>query len=86
MGKLSLSSNRPLISSGNWHRKHVSLKSVNKKQAASGPAACPIALPSVVSERTSIEFFIIPKYHPVFDKGLRRGKRINFSQTKFEVV
>jgi len=42
--------------------------------------------PSVVSERTPIEFYLIPKYHPVFDKGLRRGKKIDFSQTKFEVV
>jgi len=54
MGKLSLSSNRPLISSGNWHRKHVSLKSVNKKQAASGPAACPIALPAKNTILTTI--------------------------------
>ncbi|MHA1401978.1 MAG: hypothetical protein ACTSQE_16625, partial [Candidatus Heimdallarchaeaceae archaeon] len=45
-----------------------------------------VMLPSVVSERTPLEFFIIPKYHPIFDKGLRRGKKINFSQTKFEIV
>jgi len=59
MGKLSLSSNRPLISSGNWHRKHVSLKSVNKKQAASGPAACPIALPIAdrIETKINVELF-----------------------------
>jgi len=57
-----------------------------KKEAAEDlSTACPIALPSVVSERTPREFYLIPKYHLVFDKGLQRGKKIDFTKTKFEV-
>jgi len=40
-------------------------------------------LPSVVSEGTPLEFYLFPKYYPVFDKGLQRGKKLDFSQTKF---
>jgi len=43
-------------------------------------------LPSVVSERTPLEFYIIPKYYHIFDKGLRRGRKIDFSKTIFQVV
>jgi hypothetical protein len=42
--------------------------------------------PSVVSERTPLEFYLILKYYPVLDKGLLRGKEIDFVKTKFEVV
>jgi hypothetical protein len=47
---------------------------------------CFTRLLSVVSERTPLEFYLIPKYHPVFYKGLRRGKKIDFTKTKFGVV
>jgi len=39
-----------------------------------------------VSERTPLEFYLITKYHSVFDEGLRRGRKIDFSQTRFEVI
>jgi len=47
---------------------------------------CLPLLPAVVSERTPIEFYIIPHYYNVFDRGLRRGKKIDFSKTIFEII
>ena len=44
-----------------------------------------VCCPSVVSKRTPLEFYLIPKYHIVFINRVRRGNIIDSSQIIFDV-
>jgi predicted RNase H-like nuclease (RuvC/YqgF family) len=45
-----------------------------------------IWLPEDGTGRTHFDFYIIPKYRLILDKGLKRGKKIDLSQIKFALA
>jgi hypothetical protein len=43
-------------------------------------------LPEDDTGRTHFDFYIIPKYRLILDKGLKRGEKVDLSQIKFALA